>query len=668
MSVIVFYIDKKYLFLYHIFMDNYINSDLIRGNIDTIILRSLSEGDKYGYEILKEIESKTQGEYILKQPTLYSCLKRLEQQGYITSFWGQITLGGRRKYYRLTPAGKEYFEKVQADWEYSRALIDKLIAKRRNNPQNDYQSFSQDFNQENDIQSTNSETNAFIRHFEVDNQASEHQTSENERDFDKELNQGSEDKSENVNDQSENTVDNQNVSSANYSINEIKEAINKDNEVSEQERTEEKKQIFIVAKSKDEIKNENHANENIKPQGIAIYIPLKGKPIYAKSERVLAEFSSSEQSVSPRDFTPKVSEKTLEQESVTNNNPKSSITFNQQSQLSFIKSEPKEDLVDNSLIGATKINYNADDVFFANQLSNKYSYKSYEDLMLEQKMELFKENITKYKKASNHQESINSQESALEEKLYSLPNDFVPEFTDTASSASGVTFSSIEEAQQALKIEKQYKNVLGKLFDNKNKDEIKLEKPVKAEPQEELKYNKVDNNTFNNNYYTRNYSDIKVSPFSKHTISEYYSSYYVYYAKFKLAQSLIFAAIMLLIDIGLYFLFNALKLKLAMGYYFAGGLIAALFALISILTSFYKTNLKKKVYYDFGKDILKKFYLWLVISAAFILGFYLADKNLFADLIHFSKALFAISLSFSLLILPVIAKIMLKLKAFSVKA
>src|SRR5690554_2507252 len=120
-------------------MDNYINSDLIRGNIDTIILRSLSEGDKYGYEILKEIESKTQGEYILKQPTLYSCLKRLEKQGYITSFWGQITLGGRRKYYRLTPEGKEYFEKVQADWEYSRALIDKLIAKRRTTPQVDNQ-------------------------------------------------------------------------------------------------------------------------------------------------------------------------------------------------------------------------------------------------------------------------------------------------------------------------------------------------------------------------------------------------------------------------------------------------------------------------------------------------------------------------------------------------
>ena len=65
-----------------------ISSDLIRGHINTIILRMLYDGDKYGYEIINEIEEKSKGQYTLKQPTLYSALKRLESQDYVTSYWG----------------------------------------------------------------------------------------------------------------------------------------------------------------------------------------------------------------------------------------------------------------------------------------------------------------------------------------------------------------------------------------------------------------------------------------------------------------------------------------------------------------------------------------------------------------------------------------------------
>ena len=49
-----------------------INSDLIRGHINTIILRTLYDGDKYGYEIISEIEEQSKNQYVLKQPTLYS--------------------------------------------------------------------------------------------------------------------------------------------------------------------------------------------------------------------------------------------------------------------------------------------------------------------------------------------------------------------------------------------------------------------------------------------------------------------------------------------------------------------------------------------------------------------------------------------------------------------
>ena len=109
-----------------------ISSDLIRGHINTIILRTLDERDKYGYEIMNEIEEKSHGQYSLKQPTLYSALKRLESQGYIKAYWktDEVSSGGRRKYFTLTELGREFAEKNQAEWEYSRTVIDSLISDR----------------------------------------------------------------------------------------------------------------------------------------------------------------------------------------------------------------------------------------------------------------------------------------------------------------------------------------------------------------------------------------------------------------------------------------------------------------------------------------------------------------------------------------------------------
>jgi len=107
-----------------------VSSDLIRGHINTIILRSLYDGDKYGYAIIAEIERKSHNQYQLKQPSLYSALKRLEKDGYITSYWGGSVSGGRRKYFSLTDEGKAIAERNQMEWEYSRTVIDSLISDR----------------------------------------------------------------------------------------------------------------------------------------------------------------------------------------------------------------------------------------------------------------------------------------------------------------------------------------------------------------------------------------------------------------------------------------------------------------------------------------------------------------------------------------------------------
>ncbi len=107
-----------------------ISSDLIRGHINTIILRTLYDGDKYGYEIINEIEEKSKKQYTLKQPTLYSALKRLEGQDYVTSYWGGAENGGRRKYFQITDKGRQVVEQNLAEWEYSRTVIDSLISEK----------------------------------------------------------------------------------------------------------------------------------------------------------------------------------------------------------------------------------------------------------------------------------------------------------------------------------------------------------------------------------------------------------------------------------------------------------------------------------------------------------------------------------------------------------
>ncbi|MBP1157385.1 MULTISPECIES: PadR family transcriptional regulator [unclassified Paenibacillus] len=107
--------------------ENSISRDFIRGNIDTIILRVLIEGDNYGYEIIKAISKNSHGKYELKEPSLYTSLKRLESQQLIESYWGDESQGGRRKYYKVTAAGIEAYKHHLAAWKTAKVLIDQLI-------------------------------------------------------------------------------------------------------------------------------------------------------------------------------------------------------------------------------------------------------------------------------------------------------------------------------------------------------------------------------------------------------------------------------------------------------------------------------------------------------------------------------------------------------------
>lgn len=104
-----------------------ISADLIRGHTETIILARLIHGDSYGYQINKDIMELSGGSYELKEATLYTAFRRLEQAGLISAYWGNELAGARRKYYTITDAGRAQYYTSLAEWKSTRDTIDKLL-------------------------------------------------------------------------------------------------------------------------------------------------------------------------------------------------------------------------------------------------------------------------------------------------------------------------------------------------------------------------------------------------------------------------------------------------------------------------------------------------------------------------------------------------------------
>jgi len=108
-----------------------IASDLIRGHTDTIILARLMDNDNYGYEINKSIQQRTGGDYELKEATLYTAFRRLEQAGHISSYWGDEQTGARRRYYSITASGRDAYTSLIGEWKTAKKMIDNLIKTER---------------------------------------------------------------------------------------------------------------------------------------------------------------------------------------------------------------------------------------------------------------------------------------------------------------------------------------------------------------------------------------------------------------------------------------------------------------------------------------------------------------------------------------------------------
>jgi DNA-binding PadR family transcriptional regulator len=102
-------------------------SDLLRGHTDTIVLGTLRDTERYGFEIYKTIRDATGGDYEIKEATLYATFRRLVKDGLVDAYWGDESQGGRRKYYRITDAGRAVYTRNVADWNATQRIINTLL-------------------------------------------------------------------------------------------------------------------------------------------------------------------------------------------------------------------------------------------------------------------------------------------------------------------------------------------------------------------------------------------------------------------------------------------------------------------------------------------------------------------------------------------------------------
>ena len=94
-----------------------ISKDLIAASSTPIVLAILAEGDSYGYAILKRVRELSAGRMEWTDGMLYPVLHRLERLGHIASRWERAETGRKRKYYRVTDAGRLQLDEERRQWQ-----------------------------------------------------------------------------------------------------------------------------------------------------------------------------------------------------------------------------------------------------------------------------------------------------------------------------------------------------------------------------------------------------------------------------------------------------------------------------------------------------------------------------------------------------------------------
>ncbi|MDV6040035.1 PadR family transcriptional regulator [Bacillus sp. SM-B1] len=106
-----------------------IGREMLKGNIDTIILSLLIEEPMYGYLLSQSISSNTLRKFEVRESTLYLALKRMESKGYISSWWEKSPNGVKRKYYKITKKGMDVHTHKSVEWREFKLLLDTFLEK-----------------------------------------------------------------------------------------------------------------------------------------------------------------------------------------------------------------------------------------------------------------------------------------------------------------------------------------------------------------------------------------------------------------------------------------------------------------------------------------------------------------------------------------------------------
>jgi transcriptional regulator len=90
-------------------------SKLLTGTVEMLLLEVVAPAPSYGYEIVQMVTGRSRGYFELKEGSLYPALHRLERQKLLTSYWRKAD-GRRRKYYKLTAAGRKALAAKKQEW------------------------------------------------------------------------------------------------------------------------------------------------------------------------------------------------------------------------------------------------------------------------------------------------------------------------------------------------------------------------------------------------------------------------------------------------------------------------------------------------------------------------------------------------------------------------
>lgn len=107
-----------------------VDKSLITGSTTMLVLTLLNSGDKYGYEMIKQLEVLSDNTFVLKEGTLYPILHGLENDRMVESYMGEAESGRKRKYYRITAKGQKMLADKKKEWEFFTSKVNKVIGGR----------------------------------------------------------------------------------------------------------------------------------------------------------------------------------------------------------------------------------------------------------------------------------------------------------------------------------------------------------------------------------------------------------------------------------------------------------------------------------------------------------------------------------------------------------